>query len=99
MGILHCAAVAFLCADAQHHAGCRPQWVQPRVLTGWDIATDVTPVALEAAFARAAYAGRPAKAALVVSPSYFGTTSDVPGAVILAQHLRTVAASCPQIPK
>lgn len=63
--------------------GCRPEWVQPRVLPGWDIAVDVTPAALKAAFAQAADAGTPAKAALIVSPTYFGTTSDIPGAVLL----------------
>ena len=51
------------------------------MLPGWDIAVDVTPAALDAAFARAAQAGKPAKAALLVSPTYFGTTSDIPGAV------------------
>lgn len=70
---------AVVCAQAEWYAGSRPEWVQPRVLPGWDVAADVTPAALEAAFARAAHAGRPAEAALVVSPTYFGTTSDIPG--------------------
>jgi arginine/lysine/ornithine decarboxylase len=58
------------------------------MLPGWDIAVDVTPAALEAAFARAAQSGTPAKAALVVSPTYFGTTSDIPGVKLsCASHL------------
>lgn len=51
------------------------------MLPGWDIAVDVTPAALETTFARAADAGTPARAALIVSPTYFGTTSDIPGTV------------------
>jgi hypothetical protein len=70
--------------------GCRPEWVQPRVLPGWDIAVDVTPAALEAAFASAADAGTPAKAALIVSPTYFGTTSDIPGTALLPPYSRGV---------
>ncbi len=53
--------------------------MQPRTVPGWDIAQDVTPAALEAAFACAAESGSPAKAALVVSPTYFGTASDIAG--------------------
>ena len=54
--------------------------MQPRLVPGWGIAGEVTPAALDAAFAAAAAAGRPAKAALVVSPTYFGTACDIPGA-------------------
>lgn len=68
-------------------SGCRPQWVQPRMMPGWDFAWDVTPATLEAAFASAAGAGRPAKAALVVSPTYFGTVSNIPGlAAVCHRH-------------
>ena len=59
----------------------------PGVVDGWSLADGVSPVALEAAFATAAAAGRPAAAALVVSPTYFGLVSDITGAHVQAgQH-------------
>lgn len=43
------------------------------------MAQDITPTALEAAFQAAAADRRPAAAALIVSPTYFGVASDISG--------------------
>lgn len=58
-------------------AGCAPVWAPPARRHG--LAHHVTPAALEAAFAGAELRGLRPRAALVVSPTYFGIISDVAG--------------------
>jgi arginine/lysine/ornithine decarboxylase len=56
-------------------AGAAPFWARPVSAAG--MAHQLEPAALAAALAAAAAAGRRPAAALVVSPTYFGATSDV----------------------
>jgi arginine decarboxylase len=65
-------------------SGCRPQWVLPWVVDEWDMAHNVDPSELENAFKKAAAANRPAAAALIVSPTYFGVVSDIAGPFCVA---------------
>jgi arginine decarboxylase len=56
-------------------AGAAPFWARPASAAG--MAHQLEPAALAAALAAAAAAGRRPAAALVISPTYFGATSDV----------------------
>lgn len=60
-------------------AGITPSYVFPAVDTPNGMAHGVSPAALEEALAAAAADGRPAAAVYVISPSYFGSVSDVRG--------------------
>ena len=60
-------------------AGCRPQYVQPVTDARWGIAHGLRPADVDAALRDARMRGRPATAVLVVSPTYYGYVSDVPG--------------------
>lgn len=60
-------------------AGCTPVWAQPSLDPDLGVAHALTPRALEAAFRQAAARGLRVRAALVVSPTYFGVLSDVAG--------------------
>ncbi|KAL4523185.1 hypothetical protein Ndes2526A_g07887 [Nannochloris sp. 'desiccata'] len=60
-------------------AGCHVEYAMPS--TAYGLAHHVTPTALEEAFQRAKARGLHPKAALVVSPTYFGVVSDIEGLV------------------
>ena len=55
-------------------------WIQPECNSALGIAMSVTVQALEAAFAEAASRQLKVGAVLLVSPSYFGSCSDIAGA-------------------
>ena len=54
-------------------------WIQPECNSGLGIALSVTVQALKAAFAEAASRHLRVGAVLLVSPSYFGSCSDIAG--------------------
>ena len=54
--------------------------MQPLTDTKWGVAHGVRPADMAAALQRAAAAGQPVKAVLVVSPTYYGYVSDIEGA-------------------
>lgn len=60
-------------------AGLTPSFVQPSIDEGHAMAHGVSPARLDEALRVAAADGRPAAAVYVVSPSYFGSVSDVRG--------------------
>ena len=60
-------------------AGITPSYVFPAVDDANGMAHGVSPVALDRALSEAAAEGRPAAAVYVISPSYFGSVSDVRG--------------------
>ncbi len=60
-------------------AGITPSYVMPNVDAEHGMAHGVSPAALEAALVEAEQAGNPAHAVYVISPSYFGSVSDVQG--------------------
>ena len=60
-------------------AGITPSYVFPTVDDANGMAHGVSPEALDRALAEAAADGRPAAAVYVISPSYFGSVSDVRG--------------------
>ena len=60
-------------------AGITPSYVFPAVDTVNGMAHGVSPAALEEALSLAEREGRPAAAVYVISPSYFGSVSDVRG--------------------
>ena len=60
-------------------AGCSPIWMKPSQDERAQVATCVTPEALLKAYHQAMAQGRPPKAAVVVSPTYFGSCSDIQG--------------------
>ena len=59
--------------------GALPVWIQPECDSALGIAVSTTAEALEAAFAEAASRQLKVGAVLVVSPTYFGTCSDIAG--------------------
>lgn len=61
-------------------AGCDTWYVQPQCDPDLGIAHGVAPEALQQSIEAACQAGKPLKAVLVVSPTYFGVCSDIPGA-------------------
>ena len=60
-------------------AGLIPSFVSPTVDTTNGMAHGVSPAALDAALTAAAADGRPASSVYIISPSYFGSVSDVRG--------------------
>jgi arginine/lysine/ornithine decarboxylase len=66
-------------SDGILSAGLAPSFVLPSIDARNGIAHGVSPGALDAALAAAERDGRPAAAVYVVSPSYFGSVSDVAG--------------------
>ncbi|MBL3700942.1 aminotransferase class I/II-fold pyridoxal phosphate-dependent enzyme [Leucobacter luti] len=60
-------------------AGITPSYVFPTVDAAHGMAHGVSPAALDEALTAAARAGRPAAAVYIISPSYFGSVSDVRG--------------------
>ncbi|MBL3687609.1 amino acid decarboxylase [Leucobacter zeae] len=60
-------------------AGITPSYVFPSVDAEHGMAHGVSPAALDAALTAAEAEGRPATAVYVISPSYFGSVSDVRG--------------------
>lgn len=58
-------------------SGARPEWVQPEMDAGLGVAHGVTADAVAGALQSAEDAGRRVGAVLVVSPTYFGTCSDI----------------------
>lgn len=66
-------------SDGVLAAGLIPSFVFPSVDEAHGMAHGVSPAALDAALARAEREGRPASAVYVISPSYFGSVSDVRG--------------------
>jgi arginine/lysine/ornithine decarboxylase len=66
-------------SDGVLAAGLIPSFVFPSVDETHGMAHGVSPAALDAALARAEREGRPASAVYVISPSYFGSVSDVRG--------------------
>ena len=66
-------------------SGLEPVWVQPEVDSDWAIATHVTPVAI----AQALKTHSDVCAVCIVSPTYYGTTSDV-AAIAQLCHQREI---------
>ena len=60
-------------------SGCKPVWVLPEIDRGSNVAVGVTVAALKSGFHKARLLGIAPKAVVVVSPTYFGTCSDVSG--------------------
>ncbi|MBK0418948.1 amino acid decarboxylase [Leucobacter sp. CSA1] len=60
-------------------AGLTPSFVLPTVDEHHGMAHGVSPAALDEALTRAEREGRPASAVYIISPSYFGSVSDVRG--------------------
>ena len=60
-------------------AGCDTWYVQPHYDVTLGIPHGVSPDALQLAISSAQEAGKRVKAALVVSPTYFGACSDITG--------------------
>ena len=73
----NCHSAAFA---AMVLADARPIWVAPHQDRRLDVSQGVSPEALEEGFRRAHAQGLAPKAALIVSPTYFGACSDVSGA-------------------
>lgn len=66
-------------SDGVLSAGLVPSFVLPSIDTDNGVAHGVSPAALDEALTSAARDGRPADAVYIVSPSYFGSVSDVAG--------------------
>ena len=60
-------------------SGCKPLWILPEIDRGSNVAVGVTVAALRSGFHKARLRGLAPKAVVVVSPSYFGSCSDVSG--------------------
>ena len=69
-------------------------WIRPECDSTLGIAVSITVQALEAAFAEAASRQLKVGAVLVVSPTYFGTCSDIAGDHACSSSPFTVLASC-----
>lgn len=69
-------------------AKCTPIYVGPE--TCHDLGHNVTPEALESGFREALDRGLTPKAALVVSPTYFGVTSDISGLVRVCEKFEAM---------
>ena len=65
--------------------GALPVWIQPECDSALGIAVSTTAEALEAAFAEAAIRQLKVGAVLVVSPTYFGTCSDIAGPLFISR--------------
>ena len=61
------------------HAGATPEWIKPECNSSLGIAVSLMVQALETAFAEVASKGMSVGAVLIVSPTYFGTCSDIAG--------------------
>lgn len=59
--------------------GCTPVWLRPEYNPEAQLALGIAPASLQAAFDRLAAHNIAPKAVLAVSPSYFGSCSDVKG--------------------
>ncbi|WP_336661014.1 aminotransferase class I/II-fold pyridoxal phosphate-dependent enzyme [Leucobacter sp. USHLN153] len=66
-------------SDGMLLAGITPSYVMPNVDAEHGMAHGVSPEALDAALTEAEQNGAPARAVYVISPSYFGSVSDVRG--------------------
>ncbi len=70
-------------------AGCSPVWIAPQYEAELELAQGVSAAALEDAFHRAEQQGLTPKAALVVSPTYYGACSDIVGERGSTSHMRS----------
>lgn len=61
------------------HAGCNPIWIPPQYDSSCQVATCLDPVVLQGRLKELHASGNFPKAAIAVSPTYYGTCSDIRG--------------------